>query len=193
MKSFIKMALAVTMLLSVTLSANAQFSQKQNNRETARFHMGIRGGFTLNSLSFDHGDGPDSEIFPTGGIGMDFQIAPVPVFLETGVYYMNKCIKDSYYDDREDDHYPYMPLLASYHFNVAPGLFIQPFTGATFGYLTETEEFESAWRIGCGLNWKRLYFNAGYDLGLTKHESYDNKYKYNTFFVTIGFNWAGDR
>lgn len=190
MKKSFKVMLAVAMLFSATLSANAQFSKKENNRVPDRFHMGIRGGVTINSFS----EGGDALTFPYGGFNLDFQVAPVPIFVETGLYYMNKggSYEDYYYgDETYDDHYIHMPILASYHINVAPNLFIQPFVGGVGGYLTESEEFEAAVRVGCGINFGRLYMNVGYDIGMTSHGYYDGKN--NTFFATIGFNWAGSR
>lgn len=193
MKSFFKVLFAVAMLFAVTLSANAQFS---NKREPDRFHMGIRGGVSLNSLS----DEVDELVFPYGGIGLDFQIAPIPLFLESGVYYMNKgfSYELSHGSEEEYDHYINMPLLLSYHINLAPNLFLQPFAGGVAGYLTESEAFEAAIRAGVGLNFGRLYVNVGYDFGLVTHEYYEYRYynfdcKNNTFFATIGFNWAGSR
>lgn len=217
MKNYFKITLSAIMLFAVTLGANAQFSSKADPSEPDRTHMGIRAGFSTNSVK-DY----SSLAFFQGGIAMDFQIAPIPLFLETGVYYMNKGSKfkdlegyenwnvsqwenwaENYdrdeYDDTQDDHYIYAPLLFSYHINVAPNLFIQPFLGATFGYLTESEDFESAFRFGCGVNWKRLYLNVGYDVGLKNHGGYTidgvkyDGYKNNTFFVTLGFNWLGSK
>lgn len=197
MKKSFKLLIAVAMLFSATLSANAQFSKKENNRVPDRFHMGIRGGVSINSWS----EGGDAKTFPYGGFNMDFQIAPIPLFLETGVYYMNKgfTYEDSYYsrygsysyEEDIDDHYIHMPLLVSYHINVAPNLFIQPFVGGVGGYLTESEEFEAAVRVGCGFNFGRLYANVGYDIGVTPHGHNDGTN--GTFFATIGFNWAGSR
>ena len=67
-------------------------------------------------------------------------------------------------------------------------------------YLTESEMVESAARFGCGVSFGRLYANMGVDIGATEHEwyNYDTGFyasdaSYNTFFMTIGFNWAGDR
>lgn len=164
-----------------------------------KFHMGIRGGFSINSVGHD----TKTLLFPQGGLDMDFRIAPIPLYLETGVNYMNKGYKLEFdYDESEteDDHYVYMPLLLSYHVYFNDKLAIQPFVGGTFGYLTESESFESALRIGCGFNFGRLYANIGYDFGLTGHDvdhgyydGYYDSWKSNSFFMTIGFNFAGSR
>lgn len=193
MKKSFKVMLAVAMLFSATLSANAQFSKKENNRVPDRFHMGIRGGVTFNSYS----EGEDGLTFPYGGFNMDFQIAPIPLFLETGMYYMNKGFTYEYYgyryseEESIDDHYINMPILVSYHINLAPNLFLQPFVGGVGGYLTESESFEAAVRAGVGINFGRLYMNVGYDFGVTGHGYNDGTN--NTLFATIGFNWAGSR
>ena len=215
MKKTFKLMLAAVMLLTAT-SASAQFSRKENSREPDRFHMGLRAGFTVNSQSYERGEN-QALLMPYGGIALDFQLAPIPLFLETGVYYMDKGYNRDfwtsggswYYDEdkteQEDDHYIHMPILVSYHINVAPNLFVQPFLGYVGGYLTESEEFDGAVRIGCGLNFGRLYFNMGYDIGLVEHENgisragstihwgKENKWSNNTFFMTLGFNWAGSR
>lgn len=203
MKKSFKVMLAAAMLFSATLSANAQFSKKEDNRTPDRFHMGMRGGVTANSISLSEGS-VDGLVFVYGGFNMDFQIAPIPIFLETGLYYMNKGWKNEYYgykSEKADDHFINMPILASYHINVAPNLFIQPFFGGVGGYLTETDAFDAAIRVGCGMNFGRLYVNLGYDIGVVSHDIYYSYSKYstktdytnNTFFATIGFNWAGSR
>ncbi len=74
---------------------------------------------------------------------------------------------------------------------------VQPFAGVVGGYLTETDGFDGAVRVGCGFNFGRLYANVGYDFGLTigdVHEGYfGEKWHNNTLFATIGFNLAGTR
>ena len=192
MKEAIRLLIVAVMMLTVSLNVNAQFKKKENNRVPDRFHMGIRGGYSQST-------GDVSSIgFPHGGIGVDFQVAPIPLFLETGLYYMNKGQID--WDGEDEDHLGYVPLLISYHINLAPNLFLQPFAGGIAGYLGTTEDFEAAVRIGLGFNFGRLYANTGFDLGLIEHEKNinsfygrTNKWTNYTAFVTIGFNWAGSR
>lgn len=75
MKNSLKAIVAVVLMLSATLSANAQ-------GDTSRFHFGIRGGFTVNSWRGDS-EGMKSLAAPTGGFAFDFQIAPVPVLWDS--------------------------------------------------------------------------------------------------------------
>jgi hypothetical protein len=199
MKKTFKMMLAVAMLFTVTLSANAQFSSSGGDRVPDRFHMGIRGGLTSNSWTHY-----DPLLFPTGGIALDFQVAPVPIFLGIGMNYANLGFKYDSYGDTEtvDAHSIHMPLTASYHINVAPNLFINPFAGPFFSYdLTDIEDeddiddsrFNYGFRVGCGMNFGRLTFDLGYDLGLKNFGNSDHSIKTGTLFMTVGFNWAGSR
>ena len=198
MKNSLKAIVAVVLLFSATLSANAQFD---NNRVTKRFHFGIRGGFTVNSWS---GDGVDVDAlaFPTGGFAFDFQLAPVPVFLGFGVNYMNEGFKYKHSDETENASAIHMPLVFGYHFNVAPNLFVSPYMGSFASYCVEDldnkymdddDRFNYGLRFGCGLNFTRLTFDLAYDLGLKNFGEGDYDAHTGTFFVTIGYNIAGAR
>ena len=193
MKRISQLLIVIVVMLAVSLNVNAQFKKKENNRVPDRFHMGIRAGYSQSV-----GDVEDI-VFIQGGIGVDFQVAPVPLFLETGLFYMNKGQID--WDGMDEDHYGYVPLLLSYHINIGPNLFLQPFFGGIAGYLGTTEEFDAGIRTGLGFNFGRLYANVGYDFGLVEqkrkynysNDGHPNDWKNNTFFVTVGFNWAGSR
>lgn len=216
MKYSIKTLVAVTMLFSATLSANAQFD---NNRETARFHFGIRGGVSANSWRGDIGDNVDPLWFPTGGFAFDFQVAPVPVFIGFGVNYLNEGYKytSSWGGSKTQNASAlHIPLVVGYHFNVSPNFFISPYVGGFTSYCLEDLDSDADWsddrfnyglRFGVGLNFGRLTFDLAYDLGLKnsggKYYIWDKDYttprivKFDaftgTFFATIGFNIAGKR
>ena len=224
MKKTFKLFVAALMLLGAT-SANAQFSQKENNRVPDRFHMGLRFAYTANTSTWENvyskkGNTLDTKTLSFGsfGIGMDFQVAPVPVFLETGFYYVNKGFMldtDKWkYDEMQHLHMLEIPFVISYHINVAPNLFINPFLGAYYaaggpdGDLWKDIDADDALsdyglRFGCGLNFGRLVVNMGYDYGLADIEpnkkfisTYSSKtptFKTGMFFMTLGFNWAGSR
>lgn len=201
MKKSFKSLLAAVMLFSATLSANAQFSKKESNRVPDRFHMGLRAGVTVSSLVGDV-DYSESLTFPTGGLGLDFQVAPIPIFVGIGLNYMNQGINYEYSYEFEpiDAHCIQMPITASYHINVAPNLFINPFIGPWFSVRVDTEDLDDdnnidyGLRIGCGLNYGRLYFDMGYDLGFkTWTFNRTDTGNMGIFFATIGFNWAGSR
>ena len=196
MKNSLKKAIvAVVLLFSATLSANAQFD---NNRVTKRFHFGIRGGITSNT--FSDSEGVDPLVFPTGGFAFDFQLAPVPVFLGFGVNYINEGFKFKKGDKTEDASAIHMPLVFGYHFNVAPNLFVSPYMGSFMSYCVDDDnyvfddnQFNYGLRFGCGLNFGRLTFDMAYDLGLKNLVYDDSDIHSRTFFITIGYNIAGER
>lgn len=205
----IMMMLAAAMLLTAT-TANAQFRKKDNARVPDRFHMGIRGGVTASTLTGDNTDDIKGLWFPTGGFGLDFQVAPVPIFLGLGLYYQNQGYSYEYkrygYTETKDvdAHCVQLPLTASYHINVAPNLFINPFLGPWFSYNCTDIDNDEDWnddrfdygvRFGCGMNFGRLTLDLGYDIGLKNWYDGKKDYTINTgiFFMTVGFNWAGSR
>lgn len=189
-----KLLFATFVALFGFTSANAQIVE---NLEYPRAHFGIRGQFTSSSFT-----GYDALPFAGGGLAADFRIAPIPLYLETGLYYAQKGYKyESYYDEDEketwDNHSVLMPLLVSYHLYFTDNLSIQPFTGAYVSYGFNAEEVDYGLRFGCGFNFGRLYANVGYDLGLKNYESYDyhagetKDLKSGMLFLTVGFNFAG--
>ena len=97
-KSIKKMAVVAMMLVAgSTMTVNAQLLS-----EKPRVHFGIRGGVSASSYS---GDGIKSKIFPMGGFAVDFKVAPIPLYLESGLYYVNRGYKldipDEYYYDEQ--------------------------------------------------------------------------------------------
>jgi hypothetical protein len=211
MKKSLTALLALAMMLTVSLDASAQFKKRENNRKPDRFHMGLRAGLTASTLTGDHTDDVKAFWFPYGGIGLDFQVAPIPIFIETGLNYMNRGFKVDY--NEHGHHYSWtydtahslhMPLVVSYHANIGPNLFLQPFLGGFMAYnLDEIDKEKSDWqderfdyglRFGLGFNFGRLYANFGYDLGL-KNLSGNSNHSIHSgeMFATIGFNWAGSR
>lgn len=204
MKKSMKVLVTVALLLSATLNASAQFSKKGGNRIPDRFHMGIRGGASYNTYFGD--SDYKGIIFPTGGIALDFQVAPIPIFIGTGLNYVNYgCKMEGYYngyyqsyryDIKKDGHSIQMPVTVSYHINVAPNLFINPFAGEFIAYNFNKDfnkQFNYGLRIGCGLNFGRLTFDLYYDLGLENLGNDRDKAHSETFFMTVGFNLAGNR
>lgn len=196
MKKTFKMLLAVAMLFAATQSADAQFRKKDNNRVPDRFHMGLRAGIASNTYTGD-ANGIDPLVFPTGGFALDFQVAPVPIFVGMGLNYINYGYKTSY-KDYDEAHSIHFPLTASYHINVAPNFFINPFLGGFVGYDFDApngldDKVNYGMRFGCGINFGRLTLDLGYDLGLADLGKYGNEARTATFFATVGFNWAGSR
>lgn len=183
-----KKVILASLLCFFSLLSQAQIVE---NLEYPSFHFGIRGAYTSNRAFFS-GDGTsDSKIFGSLGLAMDFRIASIPLYLETGWYYMNKgwegsedCDYDGGYDT--DNHSVIMPMLASYHLYLTDNMSIQPFAGPYIGYGVDEERFDYGLRTGIGWNLGRLYVNTGYDFGFEREG-----YRTGTYFCTVGFNFCG--
>ena len=203
MKNSFKIMLMMVAFFASTSSVNAQFSNKESNRVPDRFHMGVRGGMTINSYTKDLKDAK-SAIFPTGGIALDFKVAPFPLYVGTAVNYVNYAYKlDTKYvnDKKWDIHAIQVPIIVSYHsyhINVAPNLFVNPFVGEFMAVAVSKEggidkSFNYGLRAGCGLNFGKLTFDVGYDLGLANLGKGSFETRTGTFFMTLGYNWLGSR
>lgn len=117
--------------------------------------------------------------------------------------YINEGFKYKKKDKTEDASAIHMPLVFGYHFNVAPNLFVSPYMGSFMSYCVDDDnliirddQFNYGLRFGCGLNFGRLTFDMAYDLGLKNYgDDYygDVDIHSRTFFITIGYNIAGER
>lgn len=201
MKNSFRVLLTAALLFSATLSTYAQF---ESNRETKRFHMGLRAGMSANKWTGDI-DHVDPYYYFTGGLAFDVQVAPVPVFIGFGLNYLNEGVKISYSGHSHEYNASaiHVPLVVGYHFNVSPNFFISPYVGGFSSYSVEDMDDNEGWnddrfnyglRFGLGLNFGRFTFDVAYDLGL-KNIAGDSKYKIHTgtLFATIGVNLVGSR
>ena len=184
---------AAVLMLSVSINAYAQSSDEESRYVPNRFHFGIRGGSSLSVGEVG------TFAFVQGGLGLDYQIAQIPLFFESGLQYMNKGQFD-WDSSIDENHVFYVPLLLSYHINIGPNLFLQPFAGLTAGFSGTRLFFDSAARIGIGFNFGRLYTNMGIDIGLTSHKTevtqptyYTKNWTNYNLFATVGVNFVGSR
>jgi hypothetical protein len=197
MKNSFKVLLTTALLFTATLSTYAQF---ENNRETCRFHMGLRAGVSSNTYTGDALGAIDPLVYFTGGLAFDIQVAPVPVFVGWGLNYLNEGVKN-YRGVDYNASAIHIPLVVGYHFNLSPNFFISPYVGGFSSYCVEdldnkgwdNERFNYGLRFGVGLNFGRLTFDAAYDLGLKNIGNSMNKRHTSTLFFTLGVNLVGKR
>lgn len=166
-----------------------------------KMHFGIRVGGSFNSAShsttkyFDEEIKLNGKTSPTGGFALDFRIASIPLYLETGAYFVNRTVTVADADVDINDLTGQVPLLLSYHYYISDNTAIQPFAG---GYMSYGHKFIPGVRFGVGINYGRLYANVGYDIDLGEREG--NKSRFGDFrfkspgiFATIGYNFGGSR
>jgi len=193
-KSIKTLALAAMMLVA----GSAMTVKAQLLSEKPHVHFGVRGGVSVSSYS---ADGMDSKTYPTAGLAADFKVAPFPLYVETGAYFVNKGYNLNLSEYSKDDGGydcigAEIPLVASYHHYFTDNMAIQPFFGGFVSYTfgDEMNDVDYGLRFGTGFNYGRLYANIGYDLGLKNWA--DDGYPSNKsgfFFVTLGFNFVGSK
>lgn len=209
MKKTIKLFITAVFLFAASLSTYAQF---ESNREPSRFHMGLRAGLSSSTLAGDGVSNFKALQFFTGGLAFDVQLAPVPIFLGFGVNYLKEryidrevfyWIPQNYYDDLRYGLYYHdvsaihVPLVLGYHINLAPNFFLSPYVGGFSSYCIDDvgkdNRLNYGLRVGVGLNFGRLTFDAAYDFGLKNLGKSDYKIRTRTLFLTLGVNLAGKR
>lgn len=170
------------------------FGKRLTQRNAPRFHLGLRAGLTSSSV-----DDSYSLLSPYGGLAMDWRISPLPIYLESGLYYMNRGFSN-HYNYNYDNHSLVIPFTVGYHAYLADNMSLQPSFGVFHSYSLDYETVDFGFRIAIGWNYKRLYLNLGYDIG-SSHIEYESAWGYydtysgltTTSFMTIGFNLAGRR
>ena len=146
-----------------------------------------------------------------GAVG-GFQLGRyVPLYFETGLYYLEKGGRgrDDSYTFTYGLHYLEVPFLFKYRIDVTPWTSVQPFAGLygavgvaghikDFGmrqaYSSFDDEGFRRWdgglRLGLGLQWQHLYVEMAYDVGLANisHDYFDTAHT-GAFFATVGVNF----
>jgi len=197
-------------LAAMALPASAE------NLEAPRFEFGLRGGLSVSNWSY--GDA-NALVMPQGGISLSLRVALVPLYLESGLYFVDKGarIDDMYYDDdgwwdsydrhssRGYDTYSVhqptlqIPLLMSYHHYFNPKLSIRPFVGFYVAPVLNTDDGELfyendnvdvGFKLGCGMGYGALYGGMAFDIS---SNGYDYGWDYDnnvTFSLTVGVNFS---
>lgn len=188
-KKVFKIAALAAFVMLFSTSMNAQ------SLKYPKMHFGVRVGGTFNSASasgVSGGNDIKGKNFVTGGLALDFRIAQIPLYMETGAYYVDRSVSGRYHADCKSIQFP---ILLSYHHYISDKAAIQPFAG---GFLAASDEFGYGVRLGVGINYGRFYANVGYDIDLAEKNLTGGSRDYGTFtssgiFATIGFNFGGSR
>ncbi len=203
------------MVIAFTIPSFAQFETNRGrsryNRDDTERYYGLRLGMNVASTS------SESNTFDTNprtglviGFAYGMQLSKYhPLWLEASLLYSEKGGKTHQDGDKVTYRLGYLqlPIIAKYGINMDDDLYLQPFfggylsvgiTGKMKNYGTRESEsvfdnmkrFDGGLRAGCGLEYKMMYVEVGYDLGLANiaKDEFDNT-KTRCFFVNLGINF----
>lgn len=203
------------MVIAFTIPSFAQFETNRGrsryNRDDTERYYGLRLGMNVASTS------SESNTFDTNprtglviGFAYGMQLSKYhPLWLEASLLYSEKGGKTHQDGDKVTYRLGYLqlPIVAKYGINMDDDLYLQPFfggylsvgiTGKMKNYGTRESEsvfdnmkrFDGGLRAGCGLEYKMMYVEVGYDLGLANiaKDEFDNT-KTRCFFVNLGINF----
>ena len=132
-----------------------------------------------------------------------------PIWLEMSLLYSEKGGKTHLNDEKITYRLGYLqlPIVAKYSINLNDDLYLQPFfggylsmgiTGKAKNYATKESEsvfdtmkrFDGGLRGGCGLEYKMMYVELGYDLGLANitKDDFDTAHT-RCLFINLGINF----
>ncbi len=207
--------ITLIMVIAFTIPSFAQFETNRGrsryNRDDTERYYGLRLGMNVASTS------SESNTFDTNprtglviGFAYGMQLSRNhPLWLEASLLYSEKGGKTHQDGDKVTYRLGYLqlPIVAKYGINMDDDLYLQPFfggylsvgiTGKMKNYGTRESEsvfdnmkrFDGGLRAGCGLEYKMMYVEVGYDLGLANiaKDEFDNT-KTRCFFVNLGINF----
>ena len=207
--------ITLIMVIAFTIPSFAQFETNRGrsryNRDDTERYYGLRLGMNVASTS------SESNTFDTNprtglviGFAYGMQLSKYhPLWLEASLLYSEKGGKTHQDGDKVTYRLGYLqlPIVAKYGINMDDDLYLQPFfggylsvgiTGKMKNYGTRESEsvfdnmkrFDGGLRAGCGLEYKMMYVEVGYDLGLANiaKDEFDNT-KTRCFFVNLGINF----
>ena len=229
MKRFFMVALsALTLSLSVQAQAYRD-SQYYNSRTghldytrhhndnvigTGDMYYGLRLGPSFSTVNSDDKalDGGSSQTGLNLGAVVGFGLSTqTPLFLETGLFYVEKGGKSTYEGKKMtyDLNYLEIPITVKYIIDIDGDFSVQPFLG---GYLscgvggkiknygdrvaqssfskTYFQRFDGGLKLGCGVAYDMFYADLGYDIGLSNicHDEFDTS-RNGCLTLSVGVNF----
>lgn len=184
MKKLLRFTL-LTVLVATSLQVSAKFYPAYKN--APKMHIGVRGGITFSTMDYSNAEVLTA---PYGGLAVDFKVAKLPIYVETGAYYMDKGCRYEWWGDRKDftdhNHSIFIPAVASYHFYIGKNMTLQPFTGFYTSYGIDYEKLDFGIREGVAFTYNQFYTNLGVNAGLVEQ---DGDEEHASIFLTVGVNF----
>lgn len=190
----------------------AQYSSGGFTLSESTVYYGARVGLNVSTLTGDEtSDAKAKAGMNLGGvIGLRVSDA-TPIFLESGVYF-TMCGAKGKGKDKVDLNYLEIPVLFKYGVQATDDIAVLPYLGPTFrfgvggsmkqddgtGNTVTRTSFKSdrysrpdvGMKIGCGVEYTKLYLEMGYQFGITNIYDSDDISQHNgAFFVNFGVNF----
>ena len=232
MKRFI---LIISLIIMAVMSANAQYHGKYPRAYIEGYHhqprphyqghyytswnhpyVGLRIGPSFTTVHSDdpYLDGSNMKAGLDVGIAAGFPLSSyIPLYLESGLYYIEKGGRGTVGGSRFKYNLDYLelPFVFKYQVNMNRSLSVQPYLGGYLGLgvagrikdFQEREAYSSfgntdysfrrgdaGIRVGCGIGYDMLYAELNYDWGLANisHNSFDDC-RNSALTLTVGINF----
>ena len=184
MKKLLRFTL-LTVFVATSLQVSAKFYPAYKN--APKMHIGVRGGITFSTMDYGNAEVLTA---PYGGLAVDFKVAKLPIYVETGAYYMDKGCRYEWWGDHKDytdhNHSIFIPAVASYHFYIGKNMTLQPFTGFYTSYGIDYEKLDFGIREGVAFTYNQFYTNLGVNAGLVEQVGDE---EHASIFLTVGVNF----
>lgn len=202
----------------VTILTIPAFAQFETNKQRSRYshintehYIGIRIGLNIASMSsddplFDAGTRTGLAIGGVYGIKLSNS---TPLWLEPGLMYSEKGGETTIENEKVTYRLSYLqlPIVIKYSINIDDDFYVQPFFGGylalgvggkakdygtreSYAVFDHMNRFDGGLRLGCGAEYKMIYAELGYDLGLADVANNDfDATRTRSFFFNVGVNF----
>jgi len=206
-----KKFLIAMFMMVLSAPSFAQYSSGGFTLDEENLYYGVRIGFTSSGMGGDatkfNPDASKAGLTLGGVVGL--RLSPTtPVFLESGLYYIEKGCKGTDIADAKANakaslNYLELPIVIKYGFRAGNDVALLPFFGPYFataiggktnkhssfndGYF---KHFDAGLKLGCGVEYNMLYLEAGYQFGITNICNDDDNTAHNHgFIMNFGVNF----
>ncbi|MBQ9230456.1 MAG: PorT family protein [Prevotella sp.] len=210
-----KRIITCIMVIALAIPTFAQFESNKsrsryNHNDTERYY-GIRLGLNIASISSDASEfDTDSRTgLAIGGVYGIQLSRNTPLWLEAGLMYSEKGGKTHIANDKVTYRLSYLqlPIVVKYSIDVDDDFFVQPFFGGylalglggkvknygereSYDIFDNLNRFDGGLRLGCGVEYRMMYAEIGYDLGLANIAQDDfDAARTHCLFMNIGVNF----
>lgn len=205
-----KRVITFIIVIALAIPSFAQFGKRYNHTDTDRYY-GLRLGMNIATISSDDDKldaGARTGLIIGGVYGM--QLARnTPLWLETGLMYSEKGGEGHVQGDKLTYRLTYLqlPIVVKYSIDMDDDFYVQPFFGGylalgmggkiknydkqqSYAIFDQVNRFDGGLRFGCGVEYKMMYAELGYDLGIADISKDDfESTRTRSLFLNVGINF----